>query len=128
MIIRMVILIFTVAVILTLNSLQGVVMGERPDYKAEIREKFKNVRLSDGANKEEAIIIAQNYMINEENDFCKNFNILKPTVEEDPKFPEDWIVGFPTTAAFRLKTGLEWNAMYVNKKTGEVIYSGEGPS
>lgn len=121
-------MIFTVAIILTLNSLQGVAMGEKFDYKAEIREKFKNIRLSDGVNKKEAIIIAQNYMINEGSEFCKNFNILNPTVEEDPMFPEDWIVGFPTTLKFRLKTSLKWNAMFINKKTGLVKYSGEGPS
>jgi hypothetical protein len=128
MIIKTLIMTFTVTIILTLNSLQGVAMGDRLDYKAVIRGKFNNIRLSDGIDKTEAIVIAQNYMINEADDFCKNFNILKPTVEEDPKFPDDWLVGFPAMAAFRLKTGLKWNAMYVNKKTGEVKYSGEGPS
>lgn len=122
------VLAFTTATLLTFGPLEGAAMSGRPDFDTQIKEKIKNIDFSDGVSKEEAIVIAQNYMIDEGDDFCKDYNLLKPTVEESSRFPENWLVGFPTTLKYRLKTGLQWNAMFVNKKTGLVKYSGEGPS
>lgn len=126
--IRILSILFGIIILLMINFSQGVAMEGKHDYIAKIKEQFKNINFSDGVGKEDAIIIAQNYMINEGANFYKDFNILKPIVEEDSMSSEDWIVGFPTRKEFRLKTGLQWNAMYINKKTGKVKYSGEGPS
>lgn len=115
-------------------------MGEKPDYKTVIREKLKQVDISDGVSEEEAILLAQNYMINQKEDFSRNFVLSKPKVVEvnlnDPMFrkldntiyKENWVISFPATLEFKLKTGLKWCEMFVNKKTGQVRYSGEGPS
>jgi len=124
----------------SLLTSKGAAMGNMSDYKTQIKENYKKVDLSDGVNKEEAIIIAQNYMVEQKEDFWKVFKLSKPQVIDvdlnDPIFRkldstiyrENWIISFPTTLKFRWKTGLKWNTIYVNKTTGKVLYSGEGPS
>ena len=91
------------------------------------REKLKEVNISDGVSKEEAIIIAQNYiidMIEKGEEFFRKLVISKPQLSEDPwytdRFREEWIILFPMRYGF-LKT---WNVIYVNKKTGEVVDGG----
>ena len=102
-------------------------MGPRVDYKQVIRDNLSQVDISDGVSKEEAMIIAQNYMLNKRSDIEKDFNIRKPWVTPTSLFPDSWVVYFPTTFSFRNSTGLKWGGMFVNKKTGELKYSGEGP-
>lgn len=100
-------------------------MAEKPyDY---YREKLKEVDLSDGVSKEEAIIIAQNYVIDKiqgGEDFYKKLGISKPEFSEDPKYRnqliEKWVILFPMRYGL-LKT---WNVIYVNKHTGEVTEGG----
>jgi hypothetical protein len=100
---------------------KGLAMAERPyDY---YREKLKEVNISDGVSKEEAITLAQNYvidMIEKGEDFFRKLGISKPRLSEDPDFKEDWIISFPMRYGF-LKT---WNVIYVNKKTGKVVDGG----
>ncbi len=101
-------------------------MAGRPyDY---YREKLKEVDLSDGVSEYEAIIIAQNYVINGiENGegFYKKLGISKAKISEDhwdiEHFPDDWVVLFPMRYGI-FKT---WSAYYVNKHTGKVV--GGGP-
>lgn len=105
---------------------KGIAMAERPyDY---YREQLKKVDVSEGVSKEEAIIIAQNYvidMIEKGEVFLKKLGLSKAQISEDlydnKNFPDDWVVLFP------MRYGLfkTWDVFYVNKITGKVI--GGGP-
>ena len=105
----------------------GGAMEANQNYKEQIKEKYKNIDLSDGVSKKEAIIIAQNYLIGEElNNIC---DITTGEVIGDMyNNPEYWHVSFSTTHKVKLEQGLKWVSVYVNKGTGEVKYGGEGPS
>ena len=104
---------------------KGMAMAGKPyDY---YREKLKEVSISDGVSKEEAIIIAQNYIIDkieEGEDFYKKLGISKPEFSDDSKYKnqlkENWVILFPMRYGF-LKT---WNVVYVNKHSGEVTEGG----
>lgn len=105
----------------------GGAMGLNLNYKEQVKEKYKNINLSDGVNKEEAIIIAQNYLIREELD--KICDIATGEVVGDMyNNSEYWHVSFSTTHKVKGEQGLKWASVYVNKRTGEVKYGGEGPS
>lgn len=107
---------------------KGIIMGQKPDYKTEIKEKYKQLNLSDGVSKEEAIVIAQNYMIDEGLD--KSYVILKPAVE-DFEFNQwnEWRIIFKATYGESIKQanvfGLLgifkwWISLNIHKKTGEI--------
>ena len=100
-------------------------MGEKPDYKAVIKEKLKEVDIADGVSKEEAIILAQNYLLSENLD--KILIVSKPHVKNYPFKENFWHVSFPTTFELKLR-GLKWGSALVDKKIGKVEYIGEGPS
>jgi len=119
--------IFSIMVLL-IND-RGLAMAGRSydDY----REKLKEVDLSDGVSKDEAIIIAQNDVIDsieKGETFFKKLGISKAKIFEDPwyikKFPEDWVVSFPIRRGFSLMGSNEY-ITFVNKKTGKVVHGGE---
>ena len=103
-------------------------MDRSPDY---YRARLKEVDLTDGVNKEEAIIIAQNYLI-EQGYFWKGSQkeiaIEKPKVDDSPLIKESWVVGFPTTWRERLESGLTWLVIHIDKKTGQIKSEGWRPS
>lgn len=118
-------MIFSITVFLVTNS-KGMAMAENP--YSYYRERLKEVNVSDGVDKEEAIIIAQNYVIDaieRGEDFPKKLGLSKAQLSEDPydikNFPDDWVVLFP------MRYGLfkTWDVFYVNKTTGKVV--GGGP-
>lgn len=107
-------------------------MAERSDYTTEIKEKFKQIDLSDGASKEEAIIIAQNHLI--ENGLSKDYVVTRPKVADLHMFNQ-WEVTFKATYGESIKKGNVfgligifkwWIAVSVDKKTGKVMSTG-GP-
>lgn len=125
---RIYILIF-IFLLLIFGQISGGAMGERPDYKLQIKEKFQKINLSDGVSKEEATIIAQNALI--ENGGDKDCIISSAEVfAEDDSYRDKnyWHISFKTTSRFRSRTGLEWITTNVNKKTGEMVGGGAGPS
>lgn len=106
-------------------------MAKSPDsYKA----KLQQVNFSDGVSKEEAIVIAQNNVIDDGTDkFCV---LSRPSIE-DSRFTVDgaghplapcWEVRFNATLKMRLKSDLKWFRVLVDKKTGQIKSSGWGPS
>ena len=101
-------------------------MGEKLDYKSQIRENYKNINLLDGVDREEAVIIAQNYLIDERLD--KLLVISKPDVKNCDSDDRYWLVIFPTNFKVKLTQGLKWGSALVDKKSGKVIYRGEGPA
>jgi len=96
------------------------------------RSRLKAVDPSDGVNKEEAIIIAQNHLL----DVGENGCLLSRPSVRDSHFTVDgagrplapcWEVKFPTTWGVRLKQGLFWVMVLVEKQTGYIKGSGAGP-
>jgi hypothetical protein len=122
---RLVLAIICFIILFTTN--RGIAMSDRPNNKTEIKEKFKQIDLSGSVSKEDAIIIAQNYLIEEGLD--KICDISTGEVIGDLyNNPEYWHVSFSTTQKVKQQQGLKWASVYVHKKTGEVKYGGEGPS
>jgi len=105
---------------------EGETMGERPNYVTQIKAKMKQVDVSDGVSKEEAVIIAQNDMIDD--DGADKVYLNKPDVKESGLVDGCWYVGFDTRFKVRVKTGLEWYGIHIDKKTGEIKGRGWGPS
>jgi len=129
MALRIFTVILTIIMSIALNSIQGVAMEARPAYKEQIKEKLKNIIFSDGVSKEEAIIIAQNYLL--ETEWGKSCNLKSAEVfgENDPYWDKDsWHISFKLTYKERVKSGLKWTILNVDKKTGKVTPGGEGPS
>ncbi len=120
----MIVVIFLITAFFITNS-KGMTMTGRPyDH---YQEKLKDIDTSDGVNKEEAIIIAQNYIIDkikEGEDFYKKLGISKPEFSDDPKYKnqliENWVILFP------MRYGLfkTWYVIYINKYTGKVRTGG----
>lgn len=119
---------FTIFFILAITVLinKEIAMG-RSDYKVEIREKYRQLDLSNGVTKEEAIIIAQNYILKEGLD--KSYIITKFSVEEWGLRDELWRIVFKATYAESIKQGnifgflgvfKWWISVSVDKKTGEI--------
>ena len=72
-------MLITLCIIAFLSSI-GAAMAQAPDYKELIKGKYKNIDLSEGVSKEEAIIIAQNYLIGKGEDkifYIKSGNYSK---------------------------------------------------
>ena len=111
---------------LLLTTNKGVAMGEVPNYKTEIKEKYKQIDVSNGVSKGKAVIIAQNYMIEKKLD--RDYIITKPKVEDLLMFNQ-WEITFRATYVESIKKanifGLIgmfkwWISVSVDKKTGEV--------
>lgn len=127
---RKIISLLIVLQVLVLFSNKGAAMAEKPDYKTEIPEKFKQIDLSDGVTKEEAVIIAQNHAIDQGWD--KDYIVARPIAKDFKNKlygSEEWEVTFNATyganvkqakgfGMFGLFRGYAW--VYVNKKTGEI--------
>ncbi len=91
------------------------------DYKAQL----KAVDRSDGISKEEAIIIAQNYLVDQKAD--KKFAITRPRVSESKLINDCWAVSFPRTLRETLQHGPLWSVVDIDKKTGKIRSSGGWP-
>ena len=97
------------------------------------RAKLTQVDLSDGVSQEEAVIMAQNNLIDDGTDkFCI---LSRPSVKES-HFTVDgdgrplapcWEVTFPTTWGVRLRQGLFWGEVLIDKRTGQIKGRGAGP-
>ena len=104
----------------------GCVMAKSP-------RDINQIDCSDGISKEESIVIAKKYVLSKGMDFLDE-NRMKFIEDSsgfvaNPKlYDENWVISVSTTIGTRLRSGLEWGTVYVNKTTGEVRYGGEGPS
>ena len=105
-----------------LVGMGGTMAKSSDDYRAQL----KHVDLSDGVSKDEATIIAQNYLL--DNNYKDGYVISHPSVGSSSLVEGCWTVEFPTTLSVRLQQGLKWLRVHVDKKTGQVKSSGWGPS
>jgi len=100
-----------------LKPYYGGAMAERP-VKENSQEK---IDLSDGVNKEEAIILAKNYLM--QKGLEKNVVMLKPKVKESRLVKECWAVYFPPSP--KMKERMPFNFVVdVDKNTGEIKLTG----
>jgi len=99
-------------------------MGEKPlDY---YREKLKEVNIFDGVSKEEAIILAQNHIVDDE-ELRTMCIVQKPKIDESRLSEGYWRIQFPLRWKYGIGWLRRWSILYVDIKTGEVKYAGETP-
>lgn len=96
---------------------EGGAMAERPN-----KENFQEqVDLSDGVNKEEAVILAKNYIM--QKGLEKNMIVLKPKVKENSLVKECWAVYFSPSSQMRGRIPFNF-VVDVDKNTGEIKLAG----
>ena len=102
-------------------------MGEKPDYKEQIKQQFKNMDSSGGITKGDAVVIAQNYIVDKGID--KNCVITRPKITDKGwSIPDGcWEISFKATANIRRKQGLEWFSVFIDKSQGTIKGSGWSP-
>lgn len=107
--------------------LKGFAMEKNSQLISKIKKNYQQIDFTDGISKEEAIIIAQYDLIKDEG---KNWdlNIKRHRVKEGWLVQGCWSVIFDATLGVKLKSGLKWYAIDVDKKTGEIKVRGWGPS
>lgn len=124
---KYIILTLVLLFLITFIPSKGVAMGSAPNYKEQIMEKYKKIDLSDGDSKEEATIIAQNYLF--EKGIDKDCIIAKTKVMDKEWWIPDgcWEIRFGVVPIIKQKQGLEWFSVYIDKISGEIKGSGWGP-
>ena len=119
-------LIFIISFILVHQN-KGGAMGEKVNYKTMMEDKLKQVNILDGVSKEEAIIIAQNYLL-KENIKIEELGFLSPKVRESKIIKGCWAVVFDAKFKVRMESGLHWFRVHIDRNTGEIKSRGWGPS
>jgi hypothetical protein len=87
--------------------------------------EFWDVIDEHGISKEEAIIIAQNNLI--DTGGAGNCYIHKPKVRDSKTYPNCWMVEFSTTFRVKIKHGLEYYVFHIDKASGEIKSFSWGP-
>ena len=75
-------LILFLSLLLLVNPLRGMTIEPNSDYIESIKEKFKTIDFTKEITKEEAVIIVQSHLIDENYDL-KEINFYKPFVEQN---------------------------------------------
>ena len=86
-----------------------------------IRGETEKMDLSGGASKSEAIIIAQNEMV--EKNFDKKWNISKPKIHFETE--DEWGIRFYPKNSFSKTAPLLNFLVVIKKKNGEITYFGQ---
>ncbi|MFH1202247.1 MAG: hypothetical protein V1674_05095 [Candidatus Omnitrophota bacterium] len=105
-------------------------MEDKLDHKTVIKEELKQIEISDGVSKKEAIIIAQNELIKD--GLEKEYYISKPIITESKLVDGCWFVRF--NMKFKFGYILEkilflgrWCGYHIEKKSGEIKMKDWGP-
>lgn len=117
-------------IVMFMFSTEGCAMNLNSDKENKYNSEENNF-----ISEEKALMLAKQHIINEGIDVL-NLNKIRLIQRNDfdyklftkEDFERDWIFIAPTTLKVKMFQGLKWGIIYVNKKTGEVIYGGEGPS
>lgn len=89
--------------------------------KAAYRERLEKIDISNGVGEKEAIVIAQNYLIDEKLD--GNCIIFWPKVKESFLYDSAWTISFPPSIKVIFNTPFSFQ-VHIDKKTGKVISAG----
>ena len=108
------------------SGAMGCGMRERLIDPRPYRAQRTQVNVADGVDQREAIILAQNYLLDE--GYNHSYVISKPQVGESYLVDGCWAVGFPTTWKTWWEQRLKWLAVHIDKNSGEVKSLGWGPS
>ena len=117
--------------IMLLLPLKGSTMGDNPKKTEQIKQEYAKLNLSDGVNKEEALIIAQYFIINDPSAVSSNVIISSAEVGESGLknvIGDCWVVSFDSKFRVKLQSGLKWFTVHIDKVTGKVKTWGWGPS
>lgn len=85
---------------------------------ADIRNQAKSVDLSNGVDRVEAIVVAQNEMIRK--GFDKKWDISKPKIRFEDE--DEWGIKFYPKLSFSKTAPLLNFLVAIKKKTGEITY------
>ena len=102
-------------------------MGAPKDWEGKIEKQYQKINTADGISKDEASLIAQNFLI-EDGFTLSQVNILKPKVYESSLVDGCWAVGFDASFKVRWEQGLKWYSLHIDKKTGQIKSQGWGPA
>lgn len=114
-----------------LLPLKGSAMGDNPKKIEQIKEDYTKLNLTDGVSKEEALVIAQYFIINDSSTLSSNVNLNSGRVMESGLkhvIGDCWAVNFSAQSKFRRQTGLKWFDVHIDKLTGQIKTTGWGPS
>lgn len=114
-----------IVIVILINTNKGIAMAGKSDYDY-YKEKLKGVSISDGVNKEEAIILAQNYIIDDRK-LKIMYIVQKPKIYETRLSEGYWEVQFPLRWKYGIGPLRRWGVLYVDIKTGEVEGGGQAP-
>lgn len=93
------------------------------DYYNE--NELEMINRNDGITKEEAVVIARSYLI--KNGISEKVNINNPKVADSHLNVPSWFVKFNTRLNMKIKQGLEYYEVHVDKITGEIKVIGWWP-
>ncbi len=102
-------------------------MSFRRDNVEKVKEDYKKIDISDGVNKDEALIIGKYFIATHQDlDVTENVKIKTAEVDQSGLNDDWWAVGFDTSFKFK-RRGLQWYTVNIDKNTGEIKARGFGP-
>jgi hypothetical protein len=117
--------------ILLILPWKGYAMDNNTKMIEQINNNYAKLNLSDGISEEEALIIAQHFIINDSSSVFSNVVIMRGKVMESGLknvIGDCWVVSFTAKLKFKWQTGLKWFDVHIDKTTGDVKTTGWGPS
>jgi len=111
-------------------SSKGLTMGEHQKKNTNFKKNFSELNISDGVNKDEAKAIAENFI---KNDNYLSTAVVIPTAKVFESGLKDvigdcWAVNYRAKLSIKMKTGLKWFIVHIDKSTGEIKTTGWGPA
>lgn len=124
------IFILIVTFMILLVPLKGSAMGDNPKKIEQIKQDYAKLNLTDGVSKEEALIIAQNFVINDS--YASSSVVISSGKVMESGFKKTlgncWAVSFNAQLKVKRQTGLKWFTLHIDKATGEIKVKDWGPS
>lgn len=124
------IFILIVTFMMLLVPLKGSAMGDNPKKIEQIKQNYAKLNLTDGVSREEALIIAQNFVINDS--YASSSVVISSGKVMESGFKKTlgncWAVSFNAKLKVKRQTGLKWFTLHIDKTTGEIKVKDWGPS
>ena len=124
------IFILIVTFMMLLVPLKGSAMGDNPKKIEQIKQNYAKLNLTDGVSREEALIIAQNFVINDS--YASSSVVISSGKVMESGFKKTlgncWAVSFNAKLKVKGQRGLKWFTLHIDKTTGEIKVKDWGPS
>ncbi len=110
--------------------LKGLAMGNNPKTIEKIKEDYSKLNLTDGVSKQEALIIAKHFVINDPYNLSAVVMSSGKVMESGYKDLKGncWAVIFDAKLKVKWQTGLLWFEVHIDKVSGMIKVQGWGPS